>query len=55
MWITSSKTAEEEISLGFVEGPFEPEASAVAGGKQRHGSGRWQGKCLDLSKSLQTG
>ena len=108
------QTAEEEISLGFVEGPFEPEeqvtayfghdrwsvrrfvlvqgaemklhpvdvclevqinqgftsssylklqdidyiagmalrvASAVAGGKQRHGSGRWQGKCLDLSKA----
>eukprot|EP00435_Cladocopium_sp_Y103_P067991 s171_g30.t2 len=25
-------------------------AQAVASGKQRHGSGRWQGKCLDLSK-----
>ena len=26
-------------------------ASAVARGQQRHGSGRWQGKCLDLSKA----
>lgn len=109
------QTAEEEISMGFVEGPFNSEeqvtayfghnrwsvvrrfvlvqgtemklrpiddcleaqvnqgftsssylklqdvdyiaglalrvAEAVAGGKQCHGSGRWMGKCLDLSKA----
>ena len=37
--------------IDFITGLALRVAEAVAGGRQRHGSGAWKGKCLDLSKA----
>ena len=37
--------------IDFITGFALRVAEAVAGGRQRHGSGVWKGKCLDLSKA----
>lgn len=37
--------------IDFITGFALRVAEAVAGGRQRHGSGAWKGKCLDLSKA----
>lgn len=37
--------------IDYVVGLSMKIAEAVASGKQRHGSGKWLGKCLDLSKA----
>eukprot|EP00435_Cladocopium_sp_Y103_P008521 s2383_g2.t1 len=60
-------TAAEELEAGFLEGPFSSEAEdidyiaglvlriaeTVSSGGQKFGSGKWLGKCLDLSKAYE--